>query len=113
MQMPLIRRPIYWLAGGVRTTFWGDRGDTMTGGEGTDSFTVYNRVGDDVPDITDFNSATEGLVILVDGPATGVLSFRDGADGVGVRLDGNFVAFLRGVESTDLRPGSIRLQSAA
>ncbi|MES2665322.1 MAG: hypothetical protein V4712_04430 [Pseudomonadota bacterium] len=98
-------------------TLLGDRGDTLTGGEGVDDFVAV--VGPDWSTpvaITDFAPATEVLQLFIEGgpnPATGVVSVLDRLDGLGadVLLDGQVVAVLRGLSAAAVAPDSILLDN--
>ncbi len=84
----------------------GDRLDTLTGGEGSDSFTIYD-VADGAALITDFDRATDSLRIVVDGvsgtdPASLTLQQRLAADGSGLEIvvNGQVMAKLAGLGLT-------------
>jgi Ca2+-binding RTX toxin-like protein len=67
-----------FLSGGTdNDMLGGDRLDTMTGGEGEDSFVLFD-VGDGAALITDFDPALDSLRIIVDG--------EDGADTSGLEV---------------------------
>ncbi len=94
-------------------TLMGDNGDMLLGGSGDDEYAVFAESGDTYVSIADFEAARESLVLLVDGPATGTISFSGNTDGVAVLLDGDFVAFLERVAVSDLVAGSVTLESLA
>jgi Ca2+-binding RTX toxin-like protein len=87
----------------------GDRGDTMTGGLGTDFFEVTLEDGVQPVQITDFDPAAETMEIFVGTLDAQVLSFADAAGGLQVLVDGNLVAVLQNVLAGDLTPGSVVL----
>jgi Ca2+-binding RTX toxin-like protein len=90
----------------------GDLGDTITGGEGDDDFLVYLM--ETTPDpvlITDFDTATENLRLLVEGFQPGNLAVADGPDGAVVSVGGNPVAILFDVLAADLPADAIQLQA--
>jgi Ca2+-binding RTX toxin-like protein len=91
----------------------GDDGDLLIGGDGLDDFNVLAKAGGDVVTIIDFDPALESLAILVDGPATGALTFRNDAvgDGLDVLLDGLVIANMEGVFANQIRAGSLTVQS--
>lgn len=94
-------------------TLMGDNGDVLQGGDGDDEYVVYTEANDTYVSILDFEAARESLVLLVDGPATGTITYSGNPDGVAVLLDGDFVAFLERVAVSDLVAGSITLESLA
>ena len=103
----------FMLGGRGNDILLGDRGDVMTGGEGRDAFAVLTEDGADVTSILDFDPTSETLALLIDGPATGALTFRNDAfnDGVEVLLNGDVVAYLEGVLANQIVAGSVTLQS--
>jgi len=68
------------LAGGAaRDVLVGDDGDTLTGGLGTDTFSVVFRADDALSTLTDFDPLTETLTLWVTDPDTATIAFQ--ADG--------------------------------
>jgi Ca2+-binding RTX toxin-like protein len=107
---------------------WGDDGDTMTGGSGTDTFLANWQPGDDPVHITDFNYLSD--TSTVDTGATeytgedllfNVETWSDSstftldqtADGVNVLINGQTAATLEGVTLADLNGNGIYLISAS
>lgn len=84
----------------------GDNGDTMTGGDGADQFSVYWQPGDAPVTLTDFGAAPEGtdetLTIWVDQwDGTADFHLETAGSGVNVVLDGATVATLAHTQMTD------------
>jgi Ca2+-binding RTX toxin-like protein len=94
-------------------TLVGDDGDVISGGTGVDDFAVLAQSGADITTIIDFDPALETLAVLVDGPATGALTFANDAagDGLNILLNGQIVANLEGVSANQIRAGSLTIQS--
>lgn len=95
--------------GGGNDDLVGDLGDTLTGGEGNDFFSVVNDGALDACTITDYDPATEGLEILVWDAAPNVISVVDnpGGDGAFVQVDGETAAWLQGVTAASVNLGAI------
>ncbi len=93
----------------------GDNGDLMQGDGGTDEFNVFTSPGDDVVTIADFAPDTETLQLLVDGPATGAITYQNDADlnGVEVLLDGEVVVYLQGVLASMINPAAFSVGQIA
>ena len=96
----------------------GDAGDTLSGGEGDDTFNIQSalnglaRADQEIVTVTDFDPTNENVYISNTGDFYGsgsVLTFVDttidGVDGALIQLNGNDVAFLQGVLASDLSSG--------
>lgn len=92
--------------GGGSDALFGDNADTLTGGNGNDAFGVLWMPGNDPVELTDYETAREEIVIVVEDQALGAmaLSFQDSTDGAAaeILLGGEVVATLTGVLATDL-----------
>ncbi|WP_417807259.1 calcium-binding protein [Thioclava sp.] len=97
--------------GGNDDLLIGDKGDTMTGGEGTDTFSIWWHEGADPVHITDFghigtpastSGTGEAIVVQVD-DLKDVSSFEATHDGTNltISLNGNSVAQVTGVSPED------------
>lgn len=74
----------------------GDNGDSLTGGDGADRFAVYNEVGDTAVTLTDFDPATERLLVWSEARIEGTDTV-DSPSGLQVLVNGRVVAVLQGV----------------
>lgn len=92
----------------------GDNGDTLTGGEDQDYFSVDWVSGNDAVTITDFNPVAEDFSVLVDanGETMPEFGIRDAADGSGVEVvvDGEVVATMAEATVSALNTDSIVMQ---
>ena len=81
-------------------------GDTLTGGSGTDQFKVVRTLADNgasAAHVTDFEVASETLTIEVNSrtEVSPPITYRDGADGLEVLIDGDVAVVIEGVTQTD------------
>lgn len=99
------------LGGAGNDILEGDNGDSLAGGDGVDVFAVYNEVGDDAVTVTDFNPATERLLIWSEARINGT-DLIDTLDGLEVRVNDRVVAVLQGVTNAMLTdPNAIRFET--
>jgi Ca2+-binding RTX toxin-like protein len=91
----------------------GDDGDLLTGGTGIDNFGVLITPGAEIVTILDFDPTAETLVLQVQGPVTGPLTYQNDAfgDGVDVLYNGLRIASLEGVSAGQILPGSLAIGS--
>lgn len=84
----------------------GDDGDTMEGGEGDDDFLSVWRSGDEPITVTDFDPASERIVIATNiqvTESTALTLFDRGSIGAEVRLNGETIAVLNGLTAAQLQ----------
>lgn len=98
-----------YLNGGLgNDSLWGDVFDTLSGGDGADTFWVgesrmNHNAETDRATIHDYDADEDTLVLLYNGEgAVPVLTQETGKDGVTILADGAPVAYLRGMTTVDL-----------
>jgi Ca2+-binding RTX toxin-like protein len=104
------------LNGGVGNDFLlGDRGDSLTGGAGTDTFaTVYDRGAPPVH-ILDFNPHQDDLLVYANDPATATITLNGQVNpgATTVLLNGKQVAILQGTDVSAMSVAMVHLQRLA
>lgn len=93
-------------AGDGNDLLFGDDADTMAGGAGADDFAVQHFAGDREVTISDFDPATESLTLVLQNPATAVITFQpDGTLGTRVLVDGQPTAYVLARSVAELSAG--------
>lgn len=90
----------------------GDAGDTMVGGAGNDTFSIYNGPGAPVV-VDDYDPANEDIQLVVANTLQGRLTMVDVAGGVELRVGTETLAFVRGTTVAAMDVSNITLQRFA
>jgi Ca2+-binding RTX toxin-like protein len=84
--------------GNGNDVLWGDAGDTLTGGSGVDTYWIDDAAGGPAV-ITDYDPANERIFLYVPDTVTDALSVVRVTGGTELRVGGNTLAFLTGIDS--------------